>query len=192
MLTVETFAHRTVGHGPTANVIAPWEKETKRCKQTDKQTNKQKRGVITLPSSRPTPSWCHTLDVTHMTHVTPFEKFQPPFCLPLKVRIFWVIFVIRVPFKPSSVFSPHNHSTGSLTIPSGYRIFLCLFQAMDVNKRGSGRGSSLCVESVAIQYSDNSTNDLEFVPISSPAINCQVLPRFLALSEWMHFGARVP
>ena len=47
------------------------------------------------------------------------QKLQPPFCLPSKVRIVWVIFVIH--FHPSHrLFSRlRNHSTVSLTIPLG-------------------------------------------------------------------------
>ena len=65
---------------------------------------------------------------------------QPPFYLPSKVRIFGMIFVIRVPSKPSIVFSPQKPFTVSL-LSIFLNIFLALISSKliiaspDVNKK---------------------------------------------------------
>ena len=94
--------------------------------------------------------------------------------LPSKVRMFWVIFVIRVPSKPSIVFRLKNHSTVSLAIPVGH--LWCPISSNLVNrvpKQNQGSGW------------DSPYNNIRMYPTFTGFLRCSIdsLPAIVAIWE---------
>ena len=109
-------------------------KGTGKIENKHKRLERQKESVfvsVVLFSVGPVHKWIHRLKGV-ITPIIPsaLKMLQPPFYLPSKVRIFWVI-----RFHPSHRWFSRlrNHFTVSLIIPLGDSVFLALISSNLIN-----------------------------------------------------------
>ena len=88
-------------------------------------------GLLSAPSGLRCWIYSSWMKWAQMLKCSNAQMLQPPFYLPSKVRIFWVIFAIRIPSKPSIVFSPQKPSYSQPNYSSWLLcIFWCSFRAI--------------------------------------------------------------